>query len=122
MFPRKVCKEFANPACAPSFLFATMCLLLLSAGIMADLPTSEGWARVAKALFWIAAPAQLVVSMLAVAHWLLYLREWEHLTPLWLAVPLANLFGALAWAAVYGKVGEGAHPAPTAAGAMPAQP
>lgn len=111
VFPRKVCKEFADPARGPAFLFATMSLLVLAAGIMADVPDSEGWARVAKALFWLAAPAQLAASMLAVAHWLLYLREWEHLSPLWLAVPLANVFGALAWAAVYRKgAGEGAPP------------
>ena len=109
MFPRKVSKEWVDPVRGPAFLFATMCLLILAAMVSSDPEGSkDSWRRFAKALFWVAAPLQLVMSQFCVANWLLYLRDWEHLSPTWLAVPVANVFGAVAYGAVYHEFGLGA--------------
>ena len=108
IFPRKVWKEWTCPVRGPAFAFATMCLLILASGIMLDKgATDGGWRKVAKALFWAAAPLQLVLSSYAVGHWVFFLHDWEHLAPTWLAVPLTNVFAAIAWAQIYRKTGTG---------------
>jgi tellurite resistance protein TehA-like permease len=109
LHPQKVFKEAACPVRGPAFAFATMCLLVLCAGVVLDQGDDGKWHKVAKALFWAAAPLQLALAFLAVANWVFYLHEWEHISPTWLAVPLTNVFGAIAWALVYRKApGSGA--------------
>jgi hypothetical protein len=103
MFPKKVYKEWTCPVRSAMFTFPTICLLLAAAGVMADkgVHGGDGWLEFATALFWAAAPLQLGISLWVASNWFLWLHDWEHLSPLWLAVPLSNLFAASAWSLIY---------------------
>jgi tellurite resistance protein TehA-like permease len=108
LYPNKVWKEWVDPVKSTSFLFFTMSLLILSSGISLDRPGSDAWRDVAKTLFWVSAPLQLAISLHCLTNWMIYMRAFEHVSPQWLAVPVANVFAALTYTQVYRVSGEGA--------------
>ena len=99
MYPRKIYKEWTNPIHSNAYVFPLICLLLfVHFALDADGADSRG---LAKALFWIAAPLQLLTCVRILSQWIYYLRHEDHVSVLWLAVPLSNVLAALAYTAAY---------------------
>lgn len=102
MYPKKVYKEWTCPIRCNAFLYPTICLLLF-VHFAAD-PDGADSRPLAKALFWIAAPLQLLVCVRILSQWMYYLRHDDHVSVAWLAVPLSNVFAATAYTAVYPSI------------------
>lgn len=98
-FPRKVYKEWTCPVRGNSFVFPTMCLLIFV--IFAVDKDGADSRTLGKVLLWAAAPLQLLVCVRILSQWMYYLRNEDHVSVLWLAVPLCNVFAATAYLAVY---------------------
>lgn len=99
MYPRKVYKEWTCPISCNAFLFPTICLLLF---VHFALDKDGGNSAVlAKVLFWGAAPLQLLFCVRILSQWMYYLRHEDHVSVVWLAVPLSNVFAAAAYDVIY---------------------
>jgi Voltage-dependent anion channel len=94
-----VYKEWTCPIRSNTYVFPTICLLLF-VHFAADKDGADSL-DLAKALFWIAAPLQLLISVRILSQWMYYLRNDDHVSVLWLAVPLCNVFAATAYQVAY---------------------
>lgn len=89
-------KEWACPVRCNAFLFATITpLVWIHFALDLNAP------KLAKALFWLFAPLQLAMGGLITSKWMYRLHDFEHLSVMWLAVPLSNVFSAIAWGAIW---------------------
>jgi len=66
-------KEWTCPIRSCTFVFPTLCLL-----VFVHFALAAGHPRLAEALFWIAAPLQLLLSVVIASQWVYYLKDFEH--------------------------------------------
>eukprot|EP00241_Pyramimonas_parkeae_P004658 CAMPEP_0114246674 /NCGR_PEP_ID=MMETSP0058-20121206/12600_1 /TAXON_ID=36894 /ORGANISM="Pyramimonas parkeae, CCMP726" /LENGTH=909 /DNA_ID=CAMNT_0001359899 /DNA_START=188 /DNA_END=2917 /DNA_ORIENTATION=- len=87
LWPKKLCKEWYCPVNS-NMLSLPLILLMLVAWLF-----EEDSKRAAQVLFWVAAPAHLLLSVALVARWAFRAHDFEHVSPA-LLLPVAGNFVA----------------------------
>jgi len=91
-YPNKVSKEWMCPLRSHVFAVPPACLVLLAFAINGRFDNSE---TLAKVLFWIGAPINLLLALYLGALWITDQHSQEHLNPAWLLAPMACFVSAL---------------------------
>ncbi len=90
--PRRVAKEWMCPMRSNVFVVPPLCLVVLAACVAGY--GSSAWLTTARVLFWIGAPAGLVVGLLLTARHVSDRRSVEHVSPAWLLPAMGALVSA----------------------------
>ncbi|KAL4531957.1 hypothetical protein Ndes2437B_g02386 [Nannochloris sp. 'desiccata'] len=91
-YPNKVSKEWMCPLRSNMFVVPPACLVLLAFAINGRFDNAE---TLAKVLFWIGAPINLLLALYLAALWITDNHSQEHLNAAWLLAPMACFVCAL---------------------------
>ncbi|KAK9807776.1 hypothetical protein WJX72_008899 [[Myrmecia] bisecta] len=92
-YPRKVAKEWMHNVAGNAFAVPLICVVIFAALVnAAPMPHAHPFA---KALFWIGAPAQLLLGFIRAGDWIAQRHDLEHLNPAWLIAPVGAFVAAV---------------------------
>eukprot|EP00903_Cladosiphon_okamuranus_P016305 g15037.t1 len=94
MYPRKVRKEWVNPATRNSFALPFMNFMLIAWVVTQwDRETESG--DLAKVLFWLGSAPLAAMTLYTIGSWVAFPCDSEHISPAWMLMPVGNLVGAV---------------------------